>query len=180
MVEPKDRNDVWVIDTSSVLEIRRKLAKEKHAEIYRRLGQLVDDGKLFFPKQVLNELKRQTAEITKGGKRDLPYEWAKQDAEQATRHGTTHAALREVLAVEGVAQLLDPDKAGVEEADPYVLALAHHLIGVGLFARVITEDRVNAPDKIALASACGIVGIPVVPVRAFLLNRRIWTGAWGT
>ena len=115
----------------------------------------------------------------KSGKRDLLYQWAKQHAQQATQHGTSHAALREVLAVEGVAQLLDPDKAGAEEADPYVLALAHHLIGIGLFARVITEDRVNTPDKIALASACGIVGIPVVPVRAFLLNRQIWAGAWG-
>lgn len=140
MAEIGDRQDVWVIDTSSVLEIRRKLANEKHAEIYRGLGLLVDQGK----------------------------------------HGTSHASLRTVLAVEGVAQLLDPDKPGVEEADPYVLALAHHLIGLGLFARVITEDRVNSPEKIALASACGLVGIPVVPVRAFLLNRQIWAGAWGS
>lgn len=76
--------------------------------------------------------------------------------------------------MEAVGQLLDPDKKSVEPADPYVLALAFQLNQGGDFARVITEDRRDAPDQVALASACGLVGIPVVPTKAFLLNRRIW------
>ena len=75
----------------------------------------------------------------------------------------------------GVAVLLDPDKIGVDEADPYVLALAEHLRQLGNFPRVLTEDRKNRPYKIALAAACGLVGIPVVPIVPFLSSRGIWS-----
>ncbi len=169
--------DVWVIDTSSIIEVRRpalQIPTPRLAAVYRQLGELVNQGSLVFPRKVLDELERQAGMIAATGSADLPYEWARQNAETATRHGTDYGALREVLAVEGIAQLLDPDKRGVEPADPYVLALAHQLRGLGDFPRVITEDRRDAPDKVALASACGLVGIPVVPTRAFLLNRRIW------
>lgn len=174
MAHAPERADIWVIDTCSILEIRRRVPAGKLSEVYRRLGELVDEDILVFPKQVLAELERQTAEITATGRRDLPYEWAQRHAERAVRHGTDHDALRSVLSVVGVEELLDPDKKGVEPADPYVLTLAYHLNAGGHFARVISEDRRNAPDKLALASACGLVGVPVVPVLAFLSSRGIW------
>ncbi len=180
MPDAAARSEIWVIDTSSILELRRKAPASKQGQIYARLGEMVEADILVYPKEVLDELERRTAEIAGTGRRDLPYEWAKKHEKQATRHGTDYAALRYVLSVEGVAQLLDADNPGVEEADPYVLALAHHLNANDQFSRVVTEDRRNAPDKIALASACGIVGVPVVPMRPFLLNRGIWNGPWGT
>lgn len=161
--------DIWVIDTSSVIEIQRgslHIPKTKRPEIYRAMTALVTDGALVYPKEVVAELHRQTP--------DLAYEWAKENAAQACAHKLDYEKLREVLAVEGVEELLDQDKAGgVEPADPYVLALAHQLRG-SHEPCVITEDRKNAPDKIGLASAAGLVGIPVVPIRAFLRNRNIW------
>jgi hypothetical protein len=45
----------------------------------------------------------------------------------------------------------------------------------GYAARVITEDRNHFPDKVALASACGIVNIATVRVGAFLLHKQIST-----
>lgn len=174
MGDVQDREDVWVIDTSSILEVRRRIEVAKQPDVYRKLGEFVERDRLYFPRAVLEELERQTANIAKSGRRDLPYEWAKQHAEVATRHGTDHVALRHVLAVDGVADLLDPDKKGVEVADPYVLALAHHLNAHGRFARVITEDRKNAGDKLSLAAACGLVGIPVVPMIPFVASRGIW------
>lgn len=74
-------DEIWVVDTSSILEIRRaegkgqiQIPKAKQAGVYDRLSGLVDAGILVFPKQVLKELERQTAKITAKGKRDLPYE----------------------------------------------------------------------------------------------------------
>jgi hypothetical protein len=180
VVDVEDRRDLWVIDTSSVLEIRRRIHTEAQRDVYRRVGELVESDLLFYPKEVLDELKRRTVEIAgKKGKRDLPYDWAAKHAAKGTRHRASFEALRIVLAVPGVAQLIDIGSSK-KEADAYVLTLAYQLNVGGAFVRVITEDRRNAPDKLALASACGLVGIPVVPVKAFLLNRGIWTGEWGT
>lgn len=176
-----ERAEVWVIDTCSILEIRRperlQIPRARQAEIYARLGELVEAGTLVFPREVREELARQTVKITSSGDPDLPYEFVKRNAEKATRHGTDFDALRHVLAIPGVEKLLAPDKPGVEPADPYVLALAHHLNLQDCFARVIPEDRRNFPDKLALASACGLAGVPVVPIAAFLLNRGIWAPA---
>lgn len=166
---------IFVIDTCSIIEIRRtalRIPRAKQPEIYNAFTALVDEGILVYPKKVLGELERQTAKISEK-RRDLPYEWAKKNAETACRFDIDYEKLREALAVEGVEDLLDPDKPGVEAADPYVLGLAHQLRPEHE-PSVITEDRNNAPDKIGLASAVGLVGIPVVPIRAFLLNRRIW------
>jgi hypothetical protein len=161
--------DLWVIDTSSVIEIQRgslHIPRPKQIEVYRALTTLVTERTLVYPRQVVAELHRQNP--------DRAYEWAKQNAEQACRHAFDYEKLREVLAVEGVEELLDYEKpGGVEPADPYVLALAHQLRD-DHEPCVITEDRKNAPDKIGLASAVGLVGIPVVPIRAFLRNRNIW------
>lgn len=176
-----ERTEIWVIDTCSILEIRRperlKIPKAKQAQVYARLDEFVETGALVYPKEVRDELERQTAKIARAGENDLPYEFVKRNAEKATRHGTDYAALRHILAIAGVEKLLDPDKPGVEPADPYVLALAYHINVQGGFARVITEDRRNYPDKLALASACGLAGVPVVPIAAFLLNRGIWPPA---
>lgn len=79
-----------------------------------------------------------------------------------------------MLAHAGLEKLLDYEAKGVEVADPWVLALAFSLKKQGYAARVVTEDRNNLPDKIALASACGIVDVAQLRARAFLLHKGIW------
>jgi hypothetical protein len=95
----------------------------------------------------------------------------------ATHFGRDYQALRDVLGFEGLHKLLDYDAKGVEVADPWVLALAYSLNKQGYAARVITEDRNNFPDKMALASACGIVNVAQLRVGAFLLHKQIWPAA---
>lgn len=150
------------------------MVKQNQARVYAELGRLVEAGLLYYPRKLLKELERLTDAIAARAGGDPPYEWARAHAIKATRHGELFAVVKVVLAVPGVEELLDPEKTGAEEADPHVLALAHHLNGQGDFARVLTEDRKNKPYKIALAAACGLVGIPVVPMRAFLASRGIW------
>lgn len=173
--------EIWVLDTSSLLEIRRGegrgqlgIPRAVQPGVYAKLSGLVDEGLLVFPKQVLDELKRQTATITVNGGRDLPYEWAKANAEAATRFRTDYQALREVLSYAGLEKLLDHEAKSVEIADPWVLALAYSLKKQGYAARVVTEDRNNLPGKMALASACGIVDVSQLRAGAFLLHKGIW------
>jgi len=72
-----------------------------------------------------------------------------------------------ILAV--VPTVLDPDKdTGVEEADPYVLALAVRLRDGGSDARIVTEEKNDTLRKMSLRTAAGLVGVPSVPLRAFL------------
>ena len=65
--------------------------------------------------------------------------------------------------------VVDHDKAsGAEDADPYVIAVALELQRPDAVVRVVTEDQRNHQRKIALTTACGILGIPAVNLSAFL------------
>ena len=68
-----------------------------------------------------------------------------------------------------VPKVLDPDKdMGAEEADPYVLAMAAHLRRESKDARIVTEENKDTPSKLSLRTAAGLLGIPSVPLKAFL------------
>jgi hypothetical protein len=78
--------------------------------------------------------------------------------------------VQRVLAV--VPSVLDADKdTGVEEADPYVLALASQLHNQGKEVRIVTEDARDT--QMSLRTAAGLLGIPSVPLKAFLDFARI-------
>lgn len=104
---------VWVIDTSSLIELKSVPNSEK-SRVVERMTELVNQGRLVYPKEVLGELKRRS------GPSDLPLKWARENqgaAVQRVRMETVRAVLSRVPDV------LDSTKtSGPEEADPYVLA----------------------------------------------------------
>jgi hypothetical protein len=80
--------------------------------------------------------------------------------------------VRAVLAE--VPTLIDPEKeSGVEEADAYVLATAAKLRAAGVDARVVTQESKDSPSKMSMSTAAGVLGIPCVPLRAFLTTESI-------
>ena len=80
--------------------------------------------------------------------------------------------VKAVLAV--VPDILDPEKeSGVDEADPYVLALAMKMRSDGNDAPVVTQETRDAPRRLSLNTACGILGIPSAPLRGFLRAEGI-------
>ena len=159
-------DEAWVIDTSSVIAVTEGLIpRPQMPRVYARLGALVEKGSLFFPRQVYDELDRYSN--PNATQPDLPYEWARQHLEQATRLGTDYGLVKMVLAA--VPDVLDKDKArGVEEADPYVLALALQLVDSGHSTRIITQERHDRPDRMSMTTAGGILNIPCIPLDAFL------------
>ena len=137
--------------------------------IFARLDELVQDGALFYPEQVVTELSMTGAIAS--GKPFPPYYWAKNNKQQACRHGQVFEALQQVLAHPQARRVLDPEKThGADEADPHVLALALFLKMKGANVTVVTEDRRDKPFKLSVQSACGILQLWSMPVRPFLVE----------
>src|SRR5438445_5563522 len=150
---------VWVIDTSSMLEIRRQVPTVARRRCLEGLRSLVESGHLVYPRQVVQELERGC-----GGKESDPlFLWAKQCQKQACRHRTDFDRLARLL--QRVQLVVDTEKtSGVDEADPYVIELAVGIMeAAGRSATVITEERKDKPKKMALSTACGLWRVPVVP-----------------
>ena len=161
-------NIVWIIDTSSIAQIRRSITNPRKSAVFDQLGQLVSNGRLVFPDQVVEELER-AADPTSP---DQQFLWAKKHREKAIRNQPTLDGVKEVLSV--VPMVLDPDKdSGAEEADPYILAMAVLLRGTGVDARVVTEEVRDYPKKMSLNTAAGLLGVPSVNLMALLGFEKI-------
>lgn len=168
---PGDDSEIWVIDTSSVIEIKHVAPKSDWKTIFQDLTAMVTAGSLVYPKQVIDELK--AGSLTRGY--DRPYEWAKKNAKHATRHGNLFTELSEVMCHPTASRVVDPNKAfGVEEADPYVLALAVHLKNNGNSVTVITEESRSTPQKLALPQACGALRLYTMNVEVFLQDKGVY------
>lgn len=162
---------VWVADVSSILWPKRNAQKPHHDQIYKRLGVLVVAGEIVYTRQVVIELEAYA------GKTDIPCTWAKANEAKACQRAVPLDVVKEVL---DVAPVLDPHKpSGPEEADPYVLGLALILRREGIDARVLTEEQNDLPDKLSMASGCGLLGIPRTRIEPFLGQKRIWNRAAG-
>lgn len=74
-----------------------------------------------------------------------------------------------------VDNLIDYDKASPgDDADPWVVGLALHLKQEGRKVSVVTEDRNDRPEKTSVQSACGVLEIPALTLRAFVKSLGIW------
>jgi hypothetical protein len=158
-----------VIDTSSVIAVRRRVANGRKAAVFQAMSELVAGGRLVFPSQVVEELERFADPVSP----DAQYLWARRNVATATGPATcTFDEVAGVLAV--VPDVVDADKDyGVEEADPYVLAAALKLRRQGVDCRIVTEESHDTPTKTSLNTAAGLLGIPAVPLMAFLGSEGI-------
>ena len=153
---------VWVIDTSSVIEIRQIPHADRRA-VLDALNKLVDQDQLYFPPQVVTELDRHS---------DVAHRWAKANEAKATRHGLVYSEGAQVL--KRLPHLIDHTKIGVDQADPYVVAVAQILAKDGHAPTIITDDVRSRPARTSLAAAAGVFGFPSVPMAVFLLTQGIW------
>ena len=56
----------------------------------------------------------------------------------------------------------------MDEADPYVLAMARQIKLRGGDVRIVTQETKDSPDKTSLNTAAGILGIASVPLAGFM------------
>ena len=168
---------IYVIDTSSVTEIRRQfsqLSRSALKSVYDKLSPLVNNGTLLFPIQVYQEL--EYGNVTLKGLDDVPFEWISQHRHQAIPDTDLFDHVRRVLEI--APSLVDSDKArGTDEADPWVVGLALSLMDQGDRVTVITEDRRDRLNKTSIQSACGLLSIPAISVVAFLQFKQYLPGS---
>jgi hypothetical protein len=154
---------VWVIDTSSVIELRQ-IPHADRRPVLAALDALVEADCLLFPMQVLPELDRMS---------DVAHAWAKRNNARATRYGYLYSEGAQVL--KRLPRLIDPTKVGaIDPADPYVIALAQALVKDGHTPSVITDDTKNRPMRTSLAAAAGVYGFPSMPMAIFLMTQQIY------
>jgi predicted nucleic acid-binding protein len=171
---------IWVIDTASIIELRRGVPTRVLHTVLVELDTRAIDGAIVYPPEVIEELERGSAPIKKKERPDLPFEWAKRHEALATRHGRLYSEAREILRrVPGLVDHTRVAVGNVDEADPYVVALAVRLKADGHEVRVITEDFNSKPRKMALADAAGVFLVPCVTMRTFLVTEGIWDGEEG-
>jgi len=161
-------NVIWTLDTSSLAEVRRSIENVKKQRVFTQMGILVQDGRLIFPKQVVDELER----VADPNSPDQQYAWAKQHQAHVKAAAPSFEEIKQVLNY--VPRVLDPDKdTGVDEADPYILAIAVRLRAEGKDVRIVTEETKDTPRKMSLRTAAGLLGVASVPLKAFLQFEKI-------
>lgn len=161
---------IWVVDTSALIQIKSSIPRDQRAQVFSALAAMVAEGRLRFPGQVLQELKRDS----EGHPPDQACAWALSVEATACASGASHEEVKAVLAI--VPDVLDSMKeSGTDEADPYVLALAGKLRTEGHDARVVVQETKDSPRKLSLNTACGMLGIPSVPLLGLLRAEGIPT-----
>lgn len=134
--------------------------------VFSKLTEYVKNEALVYPKEVLDELEKGTA--------DQPYLWAKNNASTATRHGALFDELKIVMSDSIAKKVLDPTKVGTVEADPHVLALALHLRNNEIEPIVINDETRSKPNKLSLTQACGALRFVALTIEVFLDQENIW------
>ncbi len=149
---------VWIIDASALIKAKTIVSVSNQWHAFKQLEQMVVDGRIALPRQVINEV----SEITHP---DLPGAWAP-GVRGRLRYplDAGYEYLTRVLLVAG--DVVDVNKPG-EDADPWVLALALHLIDDGHTVCIVTEDTIDR-KSISIATACSRFAIDYCGIRMFL------------
>lgn len=159
---------VWVFDTSSLIAVKSAVPRDRHERVFERLTRLVRNGQLLFPREVVGELRRERTDR----RRPRAIDWAAGVEARACRVVASYAETRAVLST--IPELIDPAAdSGVDEADPYVLALARMLQSAGHDACVVTEETCDAPFRVSLHTACEVQHVPSVRLSEFLRATKI-------
>ena len=152
-----DDIDVWIVDSSALIATKTIVSVTNQWDAFKKLEQMVRDGQIAMPRQVINE-------VSAIAHPDLPGAWAP-GVRGNLQHplDVRHSHLREVMLVAG--NVVDVNKTG-EDADPYVLALARQLKSDGHAVCIVTEDTVDR-TRMSIATACRLLEIDNCRMRDF-------------
>jgi hypothetical protein len=161
--------EVWVIDTSSLVEIRRFVPIADRKALFDELTKKLQASELTFPRAVLTEFERPKDTV----QHDHAWEWVKKHVDHCEVHEPLYDRVVNLLKNPQINRVLDAEK-DCEEADPYVLALALAIRDSGAPVAVLTEEKRTRPSKLALSEACGLLRIPALRIEPYLEQQGIW------
>lgn len=160
--------DIYVIDTSSLIELEEIYPRSEYFKVWERLDHLINKGLLKAPRAVYKEISPVNASL---------YSWAKEKARKKRRVGSHTRGVAQLFVpndmVSGLAseilslhpRLVHPYKEYA--ADQYIIALAR-TINDDLSddaAVIVTEER-DKPNKIPHVAR--IYGIRAIGIYIFL------------
>ena len=159
MIEPGSAV-VWLLDASAIIRMKTAVPANQQWRHFRDLEDLVEAGRIGFPKQV-------RAELAEMAHPDTPGTWA-----AGVFHSIAYPTdpdprwLGVVMGCQA-AKVVDPNKFR-EDGDPYLLAMGLELRDAGHDVCIVTEDHKDNPFRIAVTSACDILGLPWIMLADFL------------
>lgn len=145
----------WAIDGSAINRIAAESLN--YNATFSALTELVEDGKLCFADEVIDELER-TAENEPGAL------WAATVKGQRHHKGANMST--QAWVVRNVEDIVD--EGARNDAMPQVLAQVRALRQEGNNTTVVTEDLIAKPTRRALSDACVELGIDWVQVPDFM------------
>jgi rRNA-processing protein FCF1 len=148
---------LYVIDTAALLTIQN--GRSDSANCFLGMTDLVNESKLCFPNEVVEELERLARE-------EEALVWAKTASSSRCHKGAPYNYVAWVLqACEDIA-----DKSAhvsQEPAAPYVAAQALELKTENVEALVVTEDVLEKPTRKCLRQACEDLELPFIQLDQF-------------
>jgi rRNA maturation endonuclease Nob1 len=151
--------EVWLTDTSSIINLKILIPKNKQWNAFKSLEDRVREGKIAFPRQVIKE-------VSDFAHPDVPGVWV-QPMRTLVQYDINPGDeyIRAVMATAGD---LVEEGALKEVADPYLLAMALELRETKSIM-VVTDDVVDRlPLKIAMTTACERLDLPWCRTTDFL------------
>jgi hypothetical protein len=152
---PSANSVIWVIDSPPIVDLKI-IPHALRPQVIKHLAALVGNGRLIYPRQVLDELKSYAP--PKALQNDVPYSWAKRHEARASHPDRLVPEAKAIL--DAHPDLIDPDSAGTDPADPYIVALAQKPRSGGVDARIVTNDTRQINNKVSVAAVAGLLGSP--------------------
>ncbi|HIH32184.1 TPA: DUF4411 family protein [Candidatus Woesearchaeota archaeon] len=150
-------NNVYIVDTSSLVKLNRNNPIDVFPSIWERLKLLSDNNRLIAPKEVFNEIKQND---------DMLSKWAKQQKKmfkEPTQKQIT--IVQEIL--KDYPALIDAERK--YDADPWVVALAIEMSSnqqttlVTIKRIVVTEEKLRG-NQIKIPFVCNQKSIEAIDV----------------
>ena len=165
---------VWILDSSSLIETKKIINLGKQWNTFKVLENMVKNGQIAMPKQVINEVKRIQHP-------DIPGAWVIGVRKYLKHPGKVEHEFLTIIQSE-CPDLTDFTK-DFEDADPHVVALAYQLQEQEEIPCIVTEDEVDrivTKNKIArknqsIVSACKQLKLKYTYTRDFLTHLNIPT-----
>ena len=165
-------DEIFVIDTSSLINVKETIRPSERVQVFIELTTLCQQGRLVYPNEVFRELQ----DGVKPGRRDLPFEWARDNKQMGCRIGACHDELNSVMSHPVAKLTSDPDQTKEpDDADPHVLATALNLVSNWYKPIVVTQESRKKPPLVSLNIAAGSLGLPAINLYAFLVQIGVWT-----
>ncbi|MER7675378.1 hypothetical protein [Streptomyces sp. NPDC096934] len=151
---------IYVIDTHALLALPSHCGDDAKIHLFfDELTNRVSSGILTFPNLVIQDCK----EFAEG---EIIHTWTKAVSAHRRFASVDNGWQEEVLGQ--CEEIADFDDVG-EQTPVLVAAMALSLLDVGLDASIVTEDRLELPNRLCLAEACRPLDIPTVTCLEFIL-----------